>query len=465
MVDFVAAMLIRSGAAPRQAFLLQNLLLALALVGLLHAWARRLTGDRLASLLVPALVFFNGGLGFLLLFRDVQPREGLFALLGHLSHDYTILPEVATPLGRLRWGNILTTLLVPQRSLLLGLPLFLYVATLWWKALAEGVGEASERRRLAAAGIVTGLLPLCHAHTLVVALVTAAGLAVLFRRRSFWIFFASALALGLPQLLWMLRGHSLQASRFLAWQVGWDRAGENALVFWLLNTGAFIPLLLLAILWGGPRRIVPRKLLLFSLPFAAWFVVPNVLRLSPWIWDNIKLLVYWHVASTPLIALLLARLWRGQGARRVLSVALFFCLLASGALDVWRVASRTISHRIFSPDAITFAEEVRRVTPPRSVILARPSYDAPLFLAGRRTLLGYPGHIWSQGLDAGEREAVIKRIYAGEADASSLLAQHGVSFIQMGPRERHGGPGDAVVVDRHPIVLDVGEYRLYRVMP
>jgi hypothetical protein len=465
LVDFVAGALIRAGAAPRQAFLFQNLFLVLALVGLLHAWARKLTGDRVACLLVLALVFFNGGLGFLLLFRDVQPREGLFALLGHLPHDYTILPEIATPLGRLRWGNILTTLLLPQRAFLLGLPLFVHVSTLWWKALSEGTSPAAEKRLLLAAGTVTGLLPLCHAHTLVVALATGAGLAVIFRRRSFWIFLATALALGLPQVLWMMHGSSLQTGRFLGWQLGWDRAGQNALTFWLVNAGAFIPLLVLAVLWGGPRRIVPKQLLLFSLPFAAWFVVPNALRLSPWIWDNIKLLVYWHVASTPLVALALARLWRARGGRRLLAVGLFLGLVASGALDVWRVASRSIAHRIFSREAMAFADEVRRVTPPRAVIVSRPGYDSPLFLAGRRTVLGYPGHIWSQGLDAGDREALIKRLYAGETSASSLVARHGVSFIMVSPRERYGGPGDAVFVGGYPIVLDVGEYRLYHVTP
>ena len=465
LVDFVAAMLLRAGAAPRQAFLLESLLLVLALVGLLHGWARRLTGDRLASLLVLALVFFGGGLGFLLLFRDVQPRAGLVALLGHLTHDYTILPDVANPLGRLRWGNLVTTLLIPQRSLLLALPLFLHVSTLLWKVVAEDAGPATRRRAMTAAGIVTGLLPLCHAHTLVVALAMGAGLALVFRRRDFWLFFAWALALGVPQLLWMMRGSSLETAGFLAWQVGWDRAGENAVGFWLSNTGVFIPLLLVALFWSGPQRVVPVDLLRFWLPFGIWFAVPNLLRLSPWIWDNIKLLAYWYVGSTPLVALLLARLWRGRGARRFLSVVLFASLVASGALDLWRVASRSISHRIFSREAMAFAEEVRRVTPPRAVILAQPSYDSPVFLAGRRTLLGYPGHIWSQGLSAGERESAIKSIYAGDAGAPALLARYGVEFIMVGPRERHGGPGDAAFVGRHAIVLDVADYRLYRVTP
>ena len=123
--------------------------------------------------------------------------------------------------------------------------------------------------------------------------------------------------LAVPQMLWATRGSSVEASRFFGWEFGWAHGQENVVWFWIKNTALFIPLLVAALAWRGREPVVPRRLLFFYLPFALCFVVPNVYRLSPWVWDNIKVLFYWWVASAPLIALLLARLWsrRGRGLR------------------------------------------------------------------------------------------------------------------------------------------------------
>ena len=85
----------------------------------------------------------------------------------------------------------------------------------------------------------------------------------------------------------------------------------------------------------------------FAAPFALWFVVPNLLRLSPWIWDNVKFLFYWYVASAPLVALLLSRMSRAGSAGALAAAVLALAATASGTLDAWRVASRSREH-VFS---------------------------------------------------------------------------------------------------------------------
>jgi hypothetical protein len=462
LVDFVAAMAVRAGGSLRSALFGEGLLLGLCLVGVLHRWALVLTRDRLASLLSPVLFLFNGGMGWTLLFADVKPREGgLVAVLGRLSHNYTILPT-----GELRWGNVITTLLVPQRTLLLGLPLALAAATLWWQALGEGEGEgggddARARRRMAGAGVIAGLLPLVHGHSLAVLMAAAACLALLFPRRIWAWFFAPALALALPQVLWMATGSALHAGRFVSWHVGWDHGEENAVLFWLRNTGVFVPLLLAAFVWrrDGVPLVSPRRAR-FYVPFALCFVVPNLLQLSPWIWDNVKFLVYWLAASTPFVALLLAHLWR-RGAWRWAAAASLVLLTLAGGLDVWRVVSGAERHVIFDAEGVDFAGRLREATPARALVLHLPTYRAPVFLAGRRSVLGYPGHIWSQGLDAATREADIARMYAGGPDAAELMRRYGVDYVMQGPEEI-AAFGDAGLRD-YPLVLSAGRYRLYDV--
>jgi hypothetical protein len=268
--------------------------------------------------------------------------------------------------------------------------------------------------------------------------------------------------LAAPQLLLIARGSSTQTGSFLGGQVGWDRGEEGLLHFWWLNLGLFIPALLLALVWRWPRPVVEPRLLRFYLPFAACFLLPNVLRLSPWIWDNIKFMVWWHVVSACLVALLLARWWRAGRGLRVVGMILFVALTLSGALDLWRVATRTITLPIIRPDGEAFAERIRALTPPRAVVLHAPTYDSEVYLTGRRTVMGYPGHTWSQGLEVGTREEDVKRFYAGEPDARDVLDRYGVDYVLVGPHERALEGFDPESLRGLAVVAAQGRYTLLR---
>jgi hypothetical protein len=512
VVDFVAAMFARAGATLEDALFLENFVLALALVGLLYRFALKLTGgDRVAALITPALALLSGGLGWWVFAREWSGGSlGFFEFLNRLPHDYTI-----TSNGAFRWGNAITTLLVPQRGLLLGLPLALVVITQWWMAMgdedeggrAQGEGLKEEEAnirgqklragkkakrvakaqsepppvpslpflsfsvspavaRMIGAGAVAGLLPLAHAHSFVVLMLMGGCLALLFPRwRAWFIFFAVALLLAAPQMWWATRESAARAGSFFGWQFGWDRGEQDVFWFWFKNTGLFIPLLVAALVWRGGRdgAVVPKRLLLFYLPFTLLFVISNAGKISPWIWDNIKVLYYWYVASVPLVALLLARLWRLHVATRVATVVLLLTLTAAGALDVWRVVSEASEQREFDSKGIAFAEIIKAQTPPRSLILHAPTYNHPVYLTGRRALMGYAGHLWSQGIDYVPREAELRRMYAGAPDAESLLAKHGVEYVVVGPLERSATPVNEQFFRRFTKVGETSGYSLYKV--
>jgi hypothetical protein len=494
LADFIAACFARAGASLREAMLLENVVLALGLTGLLHRWALVLTRDRLAAHLSPVLVLFSGGLGWWLLFSDAsQTGQDMLGLLARLPHDYTIIPETAY-----RWGNAQTTLLVPQRGMLLGLPLALLVFIEWWQAfdgekqnekLKEGKKKIKKAkravrdeavsspsrfsfpdfpgaRRMVAAGAIAGLLPLAHAHTFVVVMMVGACLA-LFQGQRRWrawaCFFAVALVLAVPQMWWATHRSSVRAGTFFAWQFGWDRGEMNVFRFWLINTGLFIPLLIASLLWRGKTRVVPQRLLLFYLPFTLCFLIPNLFKLAPWVWDNIKVLFYWYVASVPLVALLVVRLWRGPTRLRVLAGVLIVALVLSGALDVWRVVSRAVELQEFDRNGIAFAAMMESRTPPRALVLHAPIHNHPVFLTGRRSLMGYPGHIWTHGLEYRQREAEIRRIYAGTPDAIALINRYGVEYVVVSPLERAQMPVNDSFFEHYRRVGEIGEYRLYKI--
>jgi hypothetical protein len=516
IADFVAACFVRAGATLRQAMLLENFVLALSFVGLLNRFTLKLTRDWLAGLIAPLLLLFSGGLGWVQLWKDARwDEKGLFGILMNLQQQYTITAETGY-----RWGNSLTTLLIPQRGILLGFPLAVIVFTVWWRAIneekAEGGGQNAEGdkrkgesgrkagsgkkqkaesplvpsafcllpsalrllpfgfsvQRMALAGAVAGLLPLVHAHSFVVVMMVGAGVALLTRLRDWraWAaFFITATVIALPQMWWATHGSSVRAGDFFGWNFGWDKGkDENFFAFWFRNTGLLIPLILAALVWPdekseGQKFLVPRKLLLFYLPFTLCFIIPNLIKLAPWVWDNIKVIFYWFIASTPLVALFLARLLRRGAWLRATALVLLLTLTLAGALDVWSVASSAVEFRIFDADGVRFAQAVKAQTQPRSTILHEPTFDTPIFLTGRRSVMGYPGHISSHGLEYLERQSEIRRIYAGAPDAERLLAKYGVEYVVVGPHEQREAPVNEAFFARYQLVGETGEYKLYKI--
>jgi hypothetical protein len=164
----------------------------------------------------------------------------------------------------------------------------------------------------------------------------------------------------------------------------------------------------------------------------------------------------------PLVALLLARLWRLHLATRVVSIALLLILTLAGALDVWRVVSEASEQREFDKDGVKFAEVIKTQTAPRSLILHAPTYNHPVYLTGRRALMGYAGHLWSQGINHAARENEIRRMYAGAPDAESLLAKYGIEYAVVSPLERSALAVNEQFFRRFEKVGETGGYSLYK---
>jgi hypothetical protein len=518
VVDFVAAMFVGAGAGLQAAMFVQNMILTVALIVILYTWGRRLTGDRIAGALTAALVMLSGGFGFLMLFGELRGAEGgLWTYLTHLPHDYTAHEQ------RFRWANALAYWFVPMRSMLLGVPLFLVVTGLWWRALgyepAERVLNNGERRvvpakknkpaktatsvaalepapygaehTMAAAGVITGCMLLVHAHTCVTLGLMGLLLMLITRRWRMWIVYgAVAGVLVLPQGLWAIWGASVKAGTFSGFYPGWSGHDEALALaqswvpqgrglgfglafaagvarYWLFNTGLLVPLLVAAFLWRGKRPLVPPPLRIFYLPFILCFVVPNIWKLAPWEWDNIKVLIYWFIPSVPIVALLLARLWRGSVSEKVAAALCVLGLTLSGALDLWRVLTGALEWRVFDGNDLAMGELIRTATPPRAVILNAPLHNHAFLLSGRRSFFGYPGTLWTHGISAdiyGPREAMMKRIYAGESDAPALLESAGIDYVVVGPMERQNvKPLDEAFFARFPVAGRAGDGILYKV--
>ena len=77
--------------------------------------------------------------------------------------------------------------------------------------------------------------------------------------------------------------------------------------------------------------------------------------------------------------------------------------------------------------------------------------------------MGYPGHVWTHGLEFAQRESEIKRVYAGAPDATAILRKYGVNYVVVSPLERNLMNVNEQFFSKFQLVGEVGGYHLYKI--
>ncbi|HEV7698898.1 MAG TPA: hypothetical protein VGO43_01580 [Pyrinomonadaceae bacterium] len=475
IADFLTAGFVRLGSNVADAIALQDMSWAMSLLIILERFTARLTGSKLAGKIAPLLLFFSGGIGFIWFLKHWWQGA---ATVSHLPHDYTINDEF-------RWGNSMVVLFITQRSLLLGMPLAVAALNGIWKIFTKEPSESTEDGKSAYSwpsyfvplvlGLLAGTLPLIHLHSLgVLFVVTAFCFAMRPAQWKEWLIFGAGVAIvAVPELLWSISGTATETKNFIGFAWGWDKGDDyNIAYFWFKNTGLTIPLIIAGICLLVSRRGNDAKkdgtwtrsdLLIFYIPFAFLFVICNIAKFAPWEWDNIKILIYWLVGSLPLIAYFLAWLWAKKAVFRAVAATCFIGLIFAGALDVWRTVSGQVSIRIFDADGVGIANEIKAKTPPNALFLNNPTYNTPVALSGRISLMRYPGHLSSHGIDYVSREEDVKKIYAGGGVADILLRKYNVDYVLIGPEERDKMRANEAFFAHYPLAAEAGQYKVYKV--
>lgn len=515
IADLMTAMFVKLGIGVREAMLVQNSAWAFSLLVILENFVFTLSRNKLASKIAPFLFLFAGGLGFIWFFSDFAAQaKGFFTFINELPKDYTIGNDY-------RWGNPLTTLFLTQRSLLLGLPISLIVIGGLWNIfrsneVSDKNEEAGDRTQtsnyrtslpeLMILGGIAGSLALIHIHSLIVLFIITAILMIIRFDKTKWIsyiiFGTSVAIVALPELIWSMSGSASRTSEFIGWHFGWDNKTDNVIWFWLKNTGLLIPLMAAGIYLVrslikpeskpavevvGPVNlktekkikkakngainepqmpVQPMSLLLFYIPFLFLFVLSNTVKLAPWEWDNIKILVYWFVGSLPFASLALAWLWQSAGTQWYLkagAAALIAVCVFSGVLDVWRTVSGQVNYKVFDKDAVIVANRIKASTKPDSMFLNAPTFNTAVVLSGRNSLMRYGGHLFSHGIDFRPREADLREIYRGGPQAEALMRQYKITHVLISPEERNTVSPNEMFFAKYPVVAESGQYKVYKV--
>ena len=467
MIDFFAADLVPLGLSLTEALTATSAMLGLALPGVIYLAALRFTGGRGASVIAVFVFLLSGGLGFVRLVSDIQ--AGGLAVLRHLPHEYT-LNHID-----LQWLNPVLAYIVPQRSTLFGFTLALIVLVFIWIAVRENLGWPA----YAFSGIVAGLMPVYHVHAYGTVVAMAVFWALANRRREWIAYFLPALLIGIPIVVWMLPpqntsicdggpsigGYCIQ----LGWlsPTDWQRYiwlfPFDFAWFWIWNTSLLAPLMIAGhflVRWfptAFPRWFAPMWL---------WFVVPNVIVLQPWNWDNTKFFVFWALLGSIVVGGVVAGMLQRGRALAIAAVAVLVLLCLSGFLDLYRASDFTVSSAEFTDaGGLKVAQWARQNTSPYAVFVVADDHNSPIpTLAGRRELVGYTAWLWTYGLgDYIQKGEDDKRILDGDPTALDLVKRYGVDYVMIGPQEIPLGASRAYWAAHGKVVYDDGEYVIYRV--
>ncbi len=459
--DFLSAIFLKLGLDFRDILFIPGLLLTVAFYSIFYYFAYRLTKRRFTAVISAFIFFFTGGFGFYYFLLDLANTSlNLWSFLMDIPRDYTKIPSL-----NYHWITPLTCLNIPQRPFLFGFPITMLIFTLLYTGI-----EQKKWREFLFAGVLAGVLPFFHSHSFLAMLMVAIPLGLIFWDwRKWFLFFMPAFILSLPQVLY-LSGH-VGGGTFFKPSFGWMAGKENYFWFWLKNTSLFWPLIIagfttIFVYRRGTERRAPTCLGFYSLPFLILFLLPNLVLFAPWNWDNIKILIYWFLGTTPVAALALTCLYKNKRFRILSRVGFFiimFVLTIAGGIDVFRYAIAPISGwKEFSAEEVKLARRISAETPPDAIFLNAPIFNHPVFLSGRKSLMGYPSHIWSHGYnDAHRREQDIQTMLKGKSDSIALINTYKPFYVTVGPHEKRIGVNKVFFDTNYPCIITTENYRIY----
>lgn len=464
--DFLSSVLQVLGLGLKASFVIPGVILGLSSVLLIFYFIFFITEDKKTALLGTFIALFWGGIGFIYFFKDIIYSHSPLEVLFFPPHEYTFYEE-----KNLWFFSFIYSELLPQRGFLFGLPLFFISLIL----LIRGISH-SKKGYLFLSAVLAGLLPFFHLHSqisfsifaftyIILALVPLKVVNVAktdgLISKIFLYFVTPFLVLIAVQLpFFLLTGQN----RSIGLHFGWMKTDENLFLFWIKNTGLFWPLILYAF-WKLKINSTLKKVAIASFML---FLIPNLLRLASWPYDNLKVLTYWYFTSTPLVAMALKSLFKGNYLLKVVATIITITLTLSGTTEIIRILNTSkVQTPLWSKTDIQLAEQISQKTEPNSLILAAAVHDHPITaLAGRKLIIGFPGNAWSWGFeDWSRRENDVRQALRGKGETNLILNHYGVDYVLISNREKIFEPltNEGYFIDHFPLIESNDQYKLFKV--
>jgi hypothetical protein len=376
------------------------------------------------------------------------------------------------------WKSIPLSMFVTQRGLLYAIPAGLLLLWHWREKFFRAPAQTRTGLPFWIELSLYASMPLFHLHAFMALSIVLLFLFILgdMEMRKDTALLVGGALLPATFLVWLVTDH-FHASSVVAWQPGWlqndpDFAAPifhigsdwmaNSLIgwfagiwndviapifeFWLTNFGVLIPLAAVVmalsawqvwkngIRWG---QKLPENVN-FLLSAAAIFLVVVFVKLAPWAWDNLKVMVWAYFLVLPF-------LWKDLIAKQPVPARVVLCLalFGSGFVSLFGgLAAGKGGYEFADRGEVDSVGVAVRNLPVEARFAAYPTYNHPLLLQGRKVALGYPGHLWTQGFkDYADTNAQLTSLMQGEGDWLATAKQLGVRYIFWGREETMNYPG------------------------
>ncbi|MDQ6656038.1 MAG: hypothetical protein M3Y80_09525, partial [Verrucomicrobiota bacterium] len=348
------------------------------------------------------------------------------------------------------WKSLPLSMFVTQRGMLYAIPAGLLLLCHW---RAKHFPPRTERGDTTAPApllpfwlelLLYATMPLFHVHTFLALSLVAAFFFVVgdgqMRRQLATI--VAAAFLPATFFMWTITDH-FRARSMLAWQPGWvQHNGDFAapfLQFWFVNFGVFLPLMLVFLgvcIWRATKtearfRFRDHPALAFTTPAVLLFIFACLVKTAPWEWDNIKLIIWAYLIVLPF-------LWRDFLAQTPEAVRVGACiaLFTSGFVSLFGGLLANDGYGIGDRAEIDAVGQAVRRLPATARFAAWPTYNHPLLLQGRKVVLGYPGHLWTQGFDYAPLEKKLTALMQGAPDWRENARQLDARYLFWGREEK-----------------------------
>jgi len=432
--NFYAALIWFTSGNMEMALKLPEIVFGVVSVILLFEWTLNLTNSTQAAFLAPILFLFNGSFGWIYgldHFATQNWNQNIF-LVNHIQS------------------------LLNQRSLIVGLPLFILILSLW-----QTHTQHVHQKKLYLTAAIAGLLPMIHAHSMLCLFFFLVVFAMGCRRRDILGPLLTIGLLWLPQVLFLagiLTPHTSTADtlgqHILKFHPGW-MAKENYFWFWIKNTSLWIPLGL----WSFFLLRKNRNLRLLNLTGWLIFILANLFDFAPYPWDNTKLFFYWLLALTPAIA-------RGMIPSRKnllwITPVLLLTLNLTGFFDVSRYLFSKPDFIFFDAEDLSLGKWIRENTPKNSIFVLFPKRNNPLIVSGRRAFLGAT-NMEMFGLKSKDRFVENMLMGRGKPEAKALIAHFGINYFLLGPEEKSLGFNEDFMKTMGPKVFETQNVRVFKI--
>jgi hypothetical protein len=223
-------------------------------------------------------------------------------------------------------------------------------------------------------------------------------------------------------------------------QKTWNGVIAPFFQFWLPNFGLWVPLALALValcgwrIWKGKWRWgdKPPADIAFVLAAVVIFALGYFVQTAPWDWDNLKLMVWGYFMILPF-------LWSDIIGRWAFPERAATCLLLFGSGFITLLGGLSAGHPGFGLIERARLDHIGTALKPLPVearFATYPTYNHPVLLQGRKVVLGYPGHLWTEGFDYGKTNDQLTSLMNGAANWRDTAKALGVRYIFWGQDEK-----------------------------